>query len=102
MDAGDRLELLEQLRSLPFSGKKLIPLMIPVHWREGAPVYGDGAECAGLAVCGRITEYRSRLLEILQTVVAGDTYNVGGECENAEHRGRKGYLRPPSVTNWLR
>ena len=49
--AGDRLELLEQLRTVPLPGEAH-PADHP-QCAEGKtlPVYGDGAQCARLALC---------------------------------------------------
>jgi dTDP-glucose 4,6-dehydratase len=59
--------------------EKLIPLMILNALEgKGLPVYGDGANVRDWLY---VDDHCEAIWRILQDGIAGETYNVGGECE---------------------
>ena len=82
-------QLLEQLPSLQFP-EKLIPLMVYNTLRgKPLPLYSYGLNIRDWLF---VTDHCEALRQVLQKGALGETYNIGGECQNNESRGGSQYL----------
>ena len=77
--AGAHYELLEQLRAIPLSRKKLIPLVILNALDEKPlPIYGKGDNIRDWLY---VEDHARALVQVVESGRVGETYNVGGRNE---------------------